>query len=278
MDTIQFNDFVIFRDTTGKEWLRQLKPGKALHTHKGFVNYDDLVGKPYGSIVSMTDEKVLVMRPKHEQYTRIMKHGTNIIYEADALGMISSAGVGPGDKVLEIGTGSGGMTYFLAFYCTRNTETGKLVTVDLRKEHSAIAKENLERVHLADKVDFRVGDVTTNEVLPEVEFFDGAFIDMPTPFSLLESAKKSIKYGSSIMVFLPNWYQVEQTIARAGELNLTVINVFETNRRPMEVRPEKHVMRPVFRALVYSGIVIHLMKTKNIQLPVNDKSENQEDI
>ncbi len=270
MNIIQENDFVVFRDSKGKEWFRKIISGQSLHTHKGFINFDDIIGKEYGSILSILNDDLLVMQPRHEQYTRAMKHGTNIIYDADAIAMISSAGVGPGDTVLEIGTGSGGMTYFLAFYCTRNTSTGKVVTIDLRQEHSVIAKENLERVQLADKVEFRVGDVTETNLLSEVDYFDSAFIDMPVPFILLEHVKKAIKCGGSIMVFLPNWYQVEQTIERAEELELTIVNVFETNRRPMEVKPSKHVMRPVFRALVYSGVIIHLMKTQKIQLEAHE--------
>ena len=273
MNTIQENSYVVFRDSKGKEWLRKIIPGESLHTHKGFINFDDIIGKEYGSIISILNDDLLLMHPRHEQYTRTMKHGTNIIYDADAIAMISSAGVGPGDSVLEIGTGSGGMTYFLAFYCTKNVSKGKVVTIDLRTEHSAIARENLERVQLADRVDFRVGDITDSNVLPEKEFFDGAFIDMPTPYNLLSPVKKAIKCGASIMVFLPNWYQVEQTIAQAQELELTVINVFETNRRPMDVKPAKHVMRPVFRALVYSGIIIHLIKTQRVEVVINEKRD-----
>lgn len=269
MNKIQENDFVVFRDTKGKEWFRKIISGKSLHTHKGFINFDDIIGKEYGSIISIKNDELLMMYPRHEQYTRAMKHGTNIIYDADAIAMISSAGVGPGDTVLEIGTGSGGMTYFLAFYCTKNTTSGKVVTIDLRQEHSAIAKENLERVQLADQVDFRVGDITTSDILPEENYFDSVFIDNAVPFTLLDEVKKAVKFGGSIMVFLPNFYQVEQTIAKAEELELTIINVFETNRRPLEVKPSKHVMRPVFRALVYSGIIIHLMKTQKIEISEN---------
>ena len=186
--------------------------------------------------------------------------------------MIGSAGIGPGDTVLEIGTGSGGMTYFLAFYCTRNTSTGKVVSIDLRSEHSEIASGNLQKVRLSDKVEFRVGDIASSDILPEVDFYQAAFIDMPTPFNLLASVKNAVQYGASIMIFLPNWYQVEKTIEKALELDLTVLNVFETNRRPMEVNPEKHIMRPSFRALVYSGIIIHLMKTKKIHLSLATKN------
>jgi tRNA (adenine57-N1/adenine58-N1)-methyltransferase len=260
MSVIKENDLVVLRDSHGKEWLRQIVSGGSLHTHNGLIKFDDIIGQPYGSIMPILSDNLLIMKARPEQYTKNMKHGTNIIYEPDAVAMISSAGIGPGDTVLEVGTGSGGLTYFLAFYCTRNTTSGKVVTIDLRDDHSEIAQKNLKRINLADNVEFRVGIL--DEVLTEENFFDAAFVDMPTPWNLLESISKSILHGSSIMVFLPNWYQVEQTIDKALSLgNLTVINVFETNRRPLDVKPSKHIMRPVFRALVYSGVIIHLMKT-----------------
>ena len=276
MNIIKENDYVVFRDSNGKEWLRKIISGKSLHTHNGFIEFNDIIGKEYGSIVSILNDQLLIMSPRHEQYTRAMKHGTNIIYDPDALAMIGSAGVGPGDTVLEIGTGSGSMTYFLAFYCTRNTTIGKVVSIDLRREHSEIAQENLQRVNLDKQVEFRIGDVTSSTILPEIDFFEAAFIDMPTPFSVLEAVKNAVKSGSSIMVFLPNWYQVEQTIARAEELDLTVLNVFETNRRPMDVNPSKHIMRPVFRALVYSGVIIHLMKTTKLEITSENLKEKLE--
>ena len=70
MDSIQENSFVVFRDSSGKEWLRQIIPGKSLHTHKGFISFDDLIGKPYGSIISVLNDQILVMKPRHEQYTK----------------------------------------------------------------------------------------------------------------------------------------------------------------------------------------------------------------
>ena len=265
MDKIQENDWAIFRDSKGKEWLRQIIKGKSLQTHKGFVIFDEIIGNSYGLIFPILNDKILITRPKPGQITRFMRHGTNIIYEADAVGMISTAGVGPGDQVLEIGTGSGGLTYYLANYCAKNTEFGKVVTIDIRDDHTEIAKKNLERFSLSQKVEFRTGLLP--DVLTEKEYFDAAFIDMPTPWLVLADAVPSIKLGSSLMIFLPNWYQVEKTIEGALQLgNLTLLDVFETNRRPMEVNPARHVMRPVFRALVYSGIIIHLMKTHQYEV------------
>ena len=193
-----------------------------------------------------------------------MTHRTNIIYEGDAVAMISCAGVGPGDSVLEIGTGSGGLTLYLAFYIVRNTDQGKLVSVDVRPEHSDAAKKNLEKFNLLnEQVEFLVGDIDQLQI--DNDRFDAVFIDMQTPWNVLKTASGLVKPGASIVIFLPNWYQVEKTCKTALDLgNLTVFDVFESNRRPMDVKPERHVMRPKFRSISYSGILIHLIKTTRI--------------
>lgn len=253
---IQYGDLAIFRDSNGKEWLRKIEKGKLFQTHQGVLPYDKIVGNSYGIIYQIQKDSILIMEPRASQFTKNTKHSTNIIYEGDAVAMLSEAGVGPGDQVLEIGSGSGSLTYYLALFCTRNS-LGKVVTIDLREDHSQTAKENLEKMNLANSVSFRVGALDI--VLPEKRFFDAAFIDMATPWEVLPHIKDSLKLGKSIMIFLPNFYQVEETIRVALDLNLTLIDVFETFRRDLAVNPEKHVMRPKFRGIMYSGIIIHLL-------------------
>ncbi|MHA2362312.1 MAG: tRNA (adenine-N1)-methyltransferase [Candidatus Hodarchaeales archaeon] len=259
---IQQGDWALFRDSKGKEWLRNIEQGKTFQNHNGRLPYEDIIGKPYGIIYPLTGPRkgsILVMEPRPAQYTKNTTHSTNIIYEGDAVAMIFTSGAGPGDTVLEIGSGSGSLTYYLSMYITRNNSLGKIVSIDLREEHSRTAQKNLERMKLSEYVEFRVGPVEEN--LSELQMFDAAFIDIPTPWEVLPQVKKSLKFGKSILIFLPNWYQVEQTIQAAKELKLYILDVFETMKRPMVVKPEKHVMRSAFRGIIYSGIIIHLLVT-----------------
>lgn len=270
---IQYGDIALFLGQKGKEWLREINPGKQLDTHQGRVEFDKIVGKPYGSKIPVFRGHILVMQPRPPQFVRTMTHATNIIYEGDAVAMISAAGVGPGDVALEVGTGSGGLTYYLAYYLTRNTTTGRVVTVDVREDHTTRAKKNLEWVGLDKFVEFRTGDIGSGELTLEDSAFDAAFVDMPNPWEVLAQLKPAVKHGKSILVFLPNWYQVERTVAVAEELGLTVLDVTERFDRPMTVNPAKHIMRPVTRAIIYSGMIIHLLRTKKLEVESEPATE-----
>ena len=79
-------------------------------------------------------------------------------------------------RILEIGTLGGYSTIWLA---RALDETGKLTTIELEPEHAKVAKDNIARAGLSDKVEVLVGDAL--KILPELEKdkaqFDLIFID-----------------------------------------------------------------------------------------------------
>jgi predicted O-methyltransferase YrrM len=80
-------------------------------------------------------------------------------------------------RILEIGTLGG----YSAIWLARALEPGgRLTTIELRPAHARVARANLERAGLADKVDLRIGQAL--DVLPELAAegtapFDFTFID-----------------------------------------------------------------------------------------------------
>lgn len=60
-------------------------------------------------------------------------------------------------RILEVGTLGGYSTIWLARALPEN---GKLVTLELEPHHAAVARQNLERAGVSDKVDIRVGSAT----------------------------------------------------------------------------------------------------------------------
>ncbi|MEV0358814.1 O-methyltransferase [Nocardia sp. NPDC050697] len=80
-------------------------------------------------------------------------------------------------RVLEIGTLGGYSTLWLA---RAVGPSGRVVTFEFEAKHAAVARENLERAGIADRVDIRVGAALDN--LPgladeDAEPFDFVFID-----------------------------------------------------------------------------------------------------
>jgi predicted O-methyltransferase YrrM len=105
-------------------------------------------------------------------------------------------------RILEIGTLGGYSTIWLARALPAG---GRLVTIEIDPRHAQVAKSNLERDGVADKVEVLVGNAV--EVLPLLEKrneapFDLSFIDADKPNipAYFESALKMSRPGSLILV------------------------------------------------------------------------------
>ena len=79
----------------------------------------------------------------------------------------------PGDRVLEIGTGSGYQAAVLAKL------GANVVSFERQPELAASARENLERLGLGDRVDVRLGDGSAGD--PEGGQYDGIIVTAAAP-------------------------------------------------------------------------------------------------
>lgn len=78
-------------------------------------------------------------------------------------------------RILEIGTLGGYSTIWLARALPAD---GRLITLELDRDHAQVAAENLDRARVADKVEIRVGPaVDSLQAMPDGEAFDLTFID-----------------------------------------------------------------------------------------------------
>jgi predicted O-methyltransferase YrrM len=105
-------------------------------------------------------------------------------------------------RVLEIGTLGGYSTIWMARALPAD---GHLVTLEFEPRHAAVAKANIERAGLADRVDIRVGKAIDN--LPGIAAehlgpFDFIFIDADKPSNpqYLEWALKLSRPGTVIVL------------------------------------------------------------------------------
>lgn len=78
-------------------------------------------------------------------------------------------------RILEIGTLGGYSTIWLA---RALPDDGRLVTLELEPHHAAVARENLERAGVSDRVEVRVGSAAaTLAAMTDEAAFDLVFID-----------------------------------------------------------------------------------------------------
>ncbi|WP_449435856.1 O-methyltransferase [Pedobacter steynii] len=84
-------------------------------------------------------------------------------------------------RILELGTLAGYSTIWMA---RSLPESGKIVTVEFDPHHANVAKQNIEKAGLSDKVDIRVGkamDIMLQLKEAKEEPFDLIFIDADKP-------------------------------------------------------------------------------------------------
>ncbi|MFX0087038.1 MAG: tRNA (adenine-N1)-methyltransferase [Candidatus Hodarchaeota archaeon] len=251
-DIVQISELSSFN---AKSWIVTLKKDAELSTHLGKVIHNEVIGHKYGDVFSLTKGQVIITYPTPRNFLRHFSLKTQILYEDDCVIACSLAGVGSGMKVGEAGTGSGALTSFLAYHVQPN---GKVFSFDINPDHLDNARKNLESTMLSEYVHFSVHDIRKPIDLKDLDAF---FLDFSAPFEAIDNLVPVIKGGGHLVCFVPNWSQVEKTVHKINNNpHFVLSNVFEITRRNFIVNPEKHIMRPVFRDLVYSGILIHSIR------------------
>lgn len=251
-------DTIILREVSPrrpKSWIFILTKNGELSTHLGKISASQCIGRKYGEVFSILKGRVVILKPTPSDFIRHFRLKTQILYEDDCTIASNLAGLGPGMHVGEAGSGSGALTLFLAHSIQ---PTGHVFSFDNNEKHLENAKKNLSQTKLLKYVTFSLKDIRTPLDLTDLDAF---FLDFATPFEAIDNIEPTLKGGGHLICFVPNWGQVEDTVAKIREnSNLLYIETFEINRRNFIVDPCKHVMRPVFRDLVYSGIIIHATK------------------
>ena len=102
---------VLLIDPKERRYLLTLVAGATFHTHAGVLAHDDIIGVDEGSTVNgSTGRSFLVLRPTLSDIVLKMPRGAQVIYPKDLGAILIAADIGPGQRVLEAGVGSGALS------------------------------------------------------------------------------------------------------------------------------------------------------------------------
>jgi tRNA (adenine57-N1/adenine58-N1)-methyltransferase len=203
----------------------------------------------------------IVLQPALDDFIRALPRKTQILYPKDIGYIIVTMGIGPGTKIIEAGTGSGGLTIALAFAVG---EEGKVISYDIKEKNIEIAQENLALFGLDNRVTFKKRDIKTGFNEKDIQ---AIFLDLPNPDEYVALIRNSLIPGGHLGCFLPTTNQVSNLITALKKQNFSFIEVSEILHRYYKTSATR--LRPEDKMVGHTGYLIFARKVASI----NEMSE-----
>jgi len=236
VDKIKQNSPVLFYFNSSKKWLVKISKKESLHTHIGVLKHSDAIGKEYGSrLTTNKDKYVYLLKPTMYDYVMKIQHGTQIVYPKDLGYIVARAGIGSGQKILEIGTGSGSLTSFVASIVKPR---GHVYTFDVDENFMKIAEKNINKAGVSKYVTQHNLDLKAAKKMP-LEDMDVALIDLGDPWTVIPQVRHMLKGSGSIFAICPTMNQLEKLTITLVENEFTDIESTEHILRTIDAREGK---------------------------------------
>lgn len=241
-------------DKKGRQYALTLKAGDHYQLSGHKIAHDDLIGKPDGSIVTLSGGKtMLALRPTFGEYVLKMPRGAQVLYPKDLALIPMWADVYPGARVFEAGTGSGALTMALL---RAVGPRGLVVTYEAREDFARTAMTNIERFMGAvpNLVPVRKNAYEGIDLLDDGVLFDRLVLDLPEPWQVVPHAARVLRSGGVYLSFVPTVPQVQQTVeALERTVVFGMVETFETLLRTWAIQGRS--VRPDHRMVAHSGFL-----------------------
>jgi tRNA (adenine57-N1/adenine58-N1)-methyltransferase len=246
-------DYILLYLSQRKTYLVKVEAGKSFHTHKGFIKFDDLIGKDNGScILSSLGVEFIALKPLLRDFIMKSVRKTQITYPKDTALIVMFSGIGPGSRVVEAGTGTGALTTALAHYVKQD---GRVYSYEIREEFLKTAEKNLKRAGLTDFVELKNKDVTAGIDESDV---DSVILDLATPWLVVSHAYNALKPCGTLVSFSPTIDQVVKTVEALNENGFADLETVECLMRGMQT--ERGKTRPQTLMTAHTGYITFARK------------------
>ena len=232
-----------------KHFILTLQAGAKFETHRGILQHDDLIGRPWGTqVFSHMGSPFFLLQPSLADLLTELPRTTQILYPKDIGFILVTMGVGPGQKVMEAGTGSGSMTTALAYAVGPE---GRVISYEVKQDVQNLARKNLTRFGLDSRVDFKLRDIA--EGFDETDA-DSFFLDVPNPYDYIAQVRAALKPGGFLCCLIPTFNQVEKTLQALRQDKFAFVEVCELLLR--YYKPEPSRIRPTDRMVAHTGFLV----------------------
>ncbi|HEU4744457.1 MAG TPA: tRNA (adenine-N1)-methyltransferase, partial [Anaerolineales bacterium] len=232
-----------------KHFILSLQAGARFETHRGILQHDDLIGKPWGTqVFSHIGSPFFLLQPSLADLINELPRTTQILYPKDIGFILITMGIGPGQTVMEAGTGSGSMTTALAFAVGPQ---GRVISYEVKPDVQNLARKNLTRFGLESRVDFKLRDIVQGFDETAVDAF---FLDVPNPYDYAGQVRAALKPGGYMCCLIPTFNQVEKTLMALRQNRFAFVEVCELLLR--YYKPEPARIRPTDRMVAHTGFLV----------------------
>ena len=177
-----------------------------------------------------------------------LKRNTQILYPKDIGFILITMGIGPGQKVIEAGTGSGSMMIALAHSVG---EEGRIISYEVREQMQKLARKNIQRIGLDSRVDFKLRDI--KEGFDETDA-DALFLDVHNPYDYIDQVRAALKPGGFFCAIVPTVNQAEILLRVLRRHKFAFLEMCEILLRYYKPEPDR--LRPVDRMVAHTGFLI----------------------
>lgn len=251
--TVGPGDRLILLDPeSGHRYLVHLD-GQGARKDRGLGVYDParLDGEAWGNHVQIAGKDLVVLPPTLPDLTATLRRKAQIIQPKDASRIAYELGVGPGDRVLESGIGSGAATMALL---SAVAPGGEVVAQELRDDFAEWATNNIKRAGLADGLTVTIGDLTEGLAKGVKGPFHGCLLDQPQPWDALPNVIPVLAPGATVIAYCPQVSQMEKAANAMRNQGFAQVRCMELIERLWEVK--EFGSRPSFDGLGHTAFLV----------------------
>jgi len=196
-----------------------------------------------------------------------IQHGTQIVYPKDLGYIVARTGLTSGKKVVEIGTGSGSLTSFLAGIVKPR---GHVYTYDVEEKFMAIAQKNITKAGISKYVTMEKLDFKKAKKMPHSEI-DLVVVDLGDSWNVVPQARKMLKGSGSFVAICPTMNQLEKLVTVLIQNEFSDIECTEQILRYIDAREGK--TRHAFHGIGHTTYIAYARKAFFDKKPVK-KTKN----
>jgi len=213
------------------------------HTKHGYFKKEDLK-KIASKIKSNIKKEFTIFEPYFIDLYRKIKRDAQIIPLKDIGLIVAETGINKNSKVVDAGSGSGALCYFLA------NIVKEVTTYEIREDFIEIVKKNIKFLGLKN---IKIKNKNIYDGINEKNI-DLIVLDLPEPWKAINAAKKALKTGGFLVSYSPTIPQTQDFINQINNnKNFVHVKTSEIIEREWEVDGRK--VRPRSQQIGHSGFI-----------------------